>query len=115
MKVERIYADARQQALAYLHGNGGNFRERDGWLLYALWAECREVQREEREFELVLWCREYLHQWEGRIAEPRLYWMLQFLNMEKGNEKVDIPIDSVFGLLVKLNVPLTWLYAWILI
>lgn len=115
LKVERIYAEARQQALAYLHGNGGNFRERDGWLLYALWAECREVQREEREFELVLWCREYLHQWEGRIAEPRLYWMSQFLNMEKGSERVDVPIDSIFSLLVKLNVPLTWLYAWILI
>lgn len=115
LKVERIYAEAFQQALAYLRGNGGDFRERDGWLLYALWTECLEMQREEREMDLNLWCREYLRQWEGRIVEPRLSWMLQSLNMGKEDARACIPMDSVFGLLVKLNVPLAWLYGWILI
>lgn len=115
LKVERIYAEARQQALEYLRGNDDDFREQDGWLLYALWMECREMQREEREMDLNLWRREYLRQWEGRIVEPRLSWMLQSLNMGKEDARACIPMDSVFGLLVKLNVPLTWLYGWILI
>lgn len=115
LKTERLCIKAWDKAFAYLNV-GETYRPEDGWLLFALLSGAEERKDEEQFSKIVGRCVSYLEQCDGKDSDPRMRWIRNTLYKKTGSEPEGVTGvgDDFFSMLVALEVPSEWLYAWLL-